>query len=242
MSHGVLLKFDPRAFLQRRTSWRDMTIRIFLSNPDVVAMCAGIDALETELLDDELIIVRSAVLSRQHEFAAGRSIARMCLAQLGCVGRSIPRHVSRAPIWPAGFVGSISHCHDTVGAAVARVEDHLSIGFDIEASNAVKPDLFEEILTDHEIRGMGNDLNSSAASLIFSCKEAVYKAVHPLADEEFGFGDVTITLAGNRFTAQGDPNLESEGLIHQGQGYIEHSDDHVRTLFLVPHQGLSAEA
>ncbi len=218
-----------------------MTIRVFLSNSDVIAMNADMDSLKTKLLGDELAIVQSAVPSRQREFAAGRTIARMCLEQAGCTGKSIPRHVSRAPVWPAGFVGSISHCGQTVGAAVARVEDHLSVGFDIETTNAVKPDLFEEILSDHDIRALGNTLDSSTATLIFSCKESVYKAVHPLVNEEFDFGDVTISLEGNRFTAIGDPKLESQNLIGNGQGYIEQSVDHVRTLFLVPHQAPSAE-
>ena len=59
---------------------------------------------------DEMAQVDAAVNSRRVEFATGRSCARRALARMGIrefVLRSNP--VSRAPRWPAGVVGAITH-------------------------------------------------------------------------------------------------------------------------------------
>ena len=47
--------------------------------------------------------------ARLAEFAQGRMHARIALARFGLADASIPMGSKRAPLWPAGFVGSISH-------------------------------------------------------------------------------------------------------------------------------------
>lgn len=72
--------------------------------------------------------------SRQTEFLAGRYCAGIALGRLS---PESPRAVvgigpGSAPIWPQGFVGSISHSKNLVSAVVARAQVADGIGFDIE--------------------------------------------------------------------------------------------------------------
>lgn len=57
----------------------------------------------------ERALVASAVPDRVREFATGRWCARQTLSKLGIVGFSPLADPSRAPIWPEGIAGTITH-------------------------------------------------------------------------------------------------------------------------------------
>src|SRR5277367_2552834 len=63
-----------------------------------------------------------AVRARRTEFLAGRACARSALRKLadGRADDAIPIGPDRAPVWPAGIVGAITHAHGFAAAAVAR--------------------------------------------------------------------------------------------------------------------------
>src|SRR5438876_615194 len=75
------------------------------------------------LFGEERALVAGASPVRRREFTAGRVCARDALQQLGGPRCAILRDPSRAPIWPEGFVGSISHAAGYCVAAAARTAD-----------------------------------------------------------------------------------------------------------------------
>ena len=101
--------------------------------PDGMAVSAvqG-DNYDTPLLPEEECAVASAVEKRRREFAAGRACARNALAKLGMPEVAIPRGAHGEPVWPAGAVGSITHCDGFCACAVARRELIWSVGIDAE--------------------------------------------------------------------------------------------------------------
>ncbi|WP_211470524.1 4'-phosphopantetheinyl transferase family protein [Collimonas humicola] len=139
----------------------------------------------------------NAVLKRQVEFAAGRLCALRALQKQGCAGAgtlAIGEH--RAPLWPLGYIGSISH-GDGLAVAVAAVsEEWHALGIDIEtvlSREAAQP-LVEHLMTAAEVA-----IGSSAGlalerwlSLVFSAKESLFKALYPFVGRYFDFLDVEV--------------------------------------------------
>ena len=146
---------------------------------------------------------------------------------------SIPADENRCPRWPEGIVGSISHTDDTAGVALARTRDYLSLGFDIEARGAVTAELRDMVLTKREQAQIESYSDPDFATLIFSCKESIYKAVYPLAGEFLEFHDIEINFADEGFTAECTGDRRSKSYIEGGKGYIEADADLVQTLFLI---------
>ena len=131
------------------------------------------------------------------DFSIGRFCAMKALEQLGIQDATIPIGADRAPIWPDGIVGSISHCDSLVGAIVAKKSDHISLGLDIEEIGRVTPDLYDLVFTENEKSYLasftGRELEEQS-TLIFSIKEAFYKYQHPLTKTFLDFLDVEVSL------------------------------------------------
>jgi 4'-phosphopantetheinyl transferase EntD len=178
--------------------------------PDVIAVEA-IGAVEPDLVYDiETAAIARAVDSRKLEFERGRSCARRALAELGVAPTAIPADSSRAPIWPVGVIGTISHCRDYCVAAVARSSTRSSIGIDAEVLQPIAANVERMILRDDERRQL-QQLAPTApwACVVFSAKEAVYKAWHPLARCWLDFHAVEIRLdpTSGRFEAVTQPDV-----------------------------------
>jgi len=154
----------------------------------------------------EAPFVARATPARQAEFAAGRAAARQALRAVGLVPFAIPMRADRAPVWPAGIVGSITH-HDGQCLAVAtRRRIAAGLGLDLEPLDPLAPDLAFEITTAAErtwLSGQPEDLRGVLARVVFSAKEASYKALYPQTGEVVGFDAMEIRpdLALGRFTA-----------------------------------------
>lgn len=99
--------------------------------PDRVAFSVSTQDLDGALYPDEDAIVQNAVETRRREFTTARLCAREALIALGFASAPILQDGSRAPIWPEGVVGSITHCAG-FRAAVARRETVRSLGIDAE--------------------------------------------------------------------------------------------------------------
>ena len=127
-----------------------------------------------------------AVPRRVAEFTAGRAAARMALSQLGVAAVAIPMGSDRAPVWPSGLCGSISHMDGLCIAVAAREGNIAALGIDVESAAALDADLMPSIATSLELRRMGG-APSLAAKRLFSAKEAAYKAQYPLSRRVFGF-------------------------------------------------------
>lgn len=149
------------------------------------------------LFAEETAATRKMVEKRHREFAAGRAAARAAMADLGLPPVAIPMGHDRAPVWPEGLCGSISHC---AGAAVALVAHHdtaTTLGIDIEDDTPLDADLWPDILTSQEVDWLMRQPEPTRgrhAKAIFSAKEAVYKAQYPLTGRMLSFGDITVRL------------------------------------------------
>ena len=143
-----------------------------------------------------------ALPKRQGEFAAGRAAARQALGMLGHPAAPIPAGEDRAPVWPKGITGSISHGGTLCAAALADQPD--LIGLDIEPDTPLNAGLLDRICTPEEAAAIAGPDQLALAKLIFSAKEAAYKAQYPLSRTIFGFDHmaVTLDLPNGTFTAR----------------------------------------
>jgi 4'-phosphopantetheinyl transferase EntD len=166
-----------------------------LLGPDVtVRQCAADADLVELLLPEERAEVARAVRKRRAEFAAGRVAARAALSAIGVGEVPLLPGPERAPLWPAGIVGTIAHTRRRAVAAVARVDRIRGVGLDLEPDDPVEPDLFASILTPDELGKLAGNPEERGRSvrLVFTAKEAVFKALHPLTGVFLEFGDVAV--------------------------------------------------
>jgi 4'-phosphopantetheinyl transferase EntD len=154
------------------------------------------------LFPEEEALVARAVDKRRREFTTARDCARTALAGLGIGPTPILSGHRGAPQWPPGVVGSITHCPGYRAAAVARGRDILTIGLDAEPDEVLPDGVLAEVSLPGE-RERLRDLAAAAPAtcwdrLLFSAKEATYKAWFPLAQRWLGFEEAEITInAGN---------------------------------------------
>lgn len=187
--------------------------------PDNVAVAARDPRLMPNTTDpSEGAAVERAVPKRVAEYHAGRAAARAAMVAMGLPPRPIPMGADRAPIWPEGLSGSISHTAQACVAVVGARDDWVGIGVDLEEATALDPLMVGEICTLSEQAWLGTqpaDERGLMAKLIFSAKEAAYKAQYPLSGALFGFEmlELTIDRAESRFEAQ---FLQAQGPFSQG--------------------------
>jgi 4'-phosphopantetheinyl transferase EntD len=135
---------------------------------------------------------------RRREFTTARACARTALASLGFAPAPILPGERGAPQWPPGSVGSITHCAGYRAAAAAHACDVLTIGLDAEPDEVLPGGVLEAVSLPGE-RERLRDLAAAAPGtswdrLLFSAKEATYKAWFPLARCWLGFEDADVTI------------------------------------------------
>lgn len=153
------------------------------------------------LLPTERQFVATAAPARQREFAWSRACARRALRSMDHPGGPIMRGPHRQPIWPKGYIGSISHCRDYAVAAVTRDTRYVSVGVDVELTAArLTSGVVSVFATAEEIEWLAAEPKVTAL-LVFSAKESFYKALFPLTGRWLEFRDVTVSLVPgtNRF-------------------------------------------
>jgi len=175
--------------------------------PVGIATSAGsITGPNTPLAAAELPPTARMSPRRYAEYSAGRAHARQALGQLGVDSPVVGVGPGRAPRWPAGFVGSISHAGDLVLAVAAPSSRIRAIGVDVEQAVPLDPDLVERVCRPGELAAPGPTAGSPARTkLIFSAKESVYKCMAPATGVFLEFEDVELLFeAGvDRFRARG---------------------------------------
>ncbi len=164
--------------------------------PGCVALRAGAIAAHVgPIWPEEAARVARAADGRRAEFAAGRSLARQALADLGAAPCALPSSPGGAPAWPAGYLGSITHSRDQAAAAVARQTDLRALGIDLESGLRFKPGMERLVLLPAEIAALPtDDGRARAATLRFCAKEAFYKMQYPLTGQRLGFHDAQVDL------------------------------------------------
>lgn len=131
---------------------------------------------DLELFEQEETTLAYASPDRLAEFRTARSCAREALRALGEPMTSIPVGVDRAPVWPAGIVGSITHCVGYRAAVVAKREHVLAVGVDAEPDAPLPPGVAEGTLTAGETAATRYlSAGTNWDRLLFSAKESVFK-------------------------------------------------------------------
>ncbi len=166
--------------------------------PEVVTLSATPEIWSGALLpEEEACLSPRAVEKRRREFTAGRVCARAALERLGIRGVPLRAGPDRAPVWPPGVVGSLSHCPDYCGVAVARRGAIAGLGFDAERLRPLGDRVVALICSEGErahLASLPGLTPALWAMVVFCAKESAYKCQHPLTGMALGFKDVEILL------------------------------------------------
>jgi 4'-phosphopantetheinyl transferase EntD len=160
-----------------------------------------------ELLPEEHQLVAKAVEKRRLEVTNVRTAARRALARIGVPPVPLLRGAKGQPLWPAGVVGSMTHTAGYCAAAVADADKIRSVGIDAEVHDRLPDGVLDAIALPEEkiqLTALGDTGSISWDRLLFSAKEAVYKAWFPLTERWLGFEEARITIdpANSGFTAE----------------------------------------
>jgi 4'-phosphopantetheinyl transferase EntD len=164
--------------------------------PDGVrTACLVGDVPAGPLLPDEERALGRVGDHRRRDFTAARCCARRAFAGLGVPPVAVLPGPDRAPRWPEGVVGSITHCRGYAAAAVARSGEYLTVGIDAEPANPL-PSGVRDMVTDAGERAHLAGLPDGVPwdTVLFCAKESVYKAWYPLARTWLGFQDAEVSL------------------------------------------------
>jgi 4'-phosphopantetheinyl transferase EntD len=153
----------------------------------------GLDTLDDTLLPPEDRAVARAVEKRREEFARGRACARAALQALGKGPVPIGVGPGRQPIWPEGFVGSITHGAGIVAAAVANIEELSALGIDVESLEPLSSSVQSMVVQPEDRLGDPG----KEGKIVFSAKESVFKALYPICGLWMEFDAVSV-LPGKR--------------------------------------------
>jgi 4'-phosphopantetheinyl transferase EntD len=135
---------------------------------------------------------------------------------------------NRAPIWPDGVVGSITHTGAFAAAAVAWVADIAALGIDSEQiiDPAAARDIADICMVDEAtlFKAAHGRNFCEFCTFVFSAKESVFKCLFPLTRKFLEFSDVLITSIDwhrNYFTwttvsgyAGTGRQSQADGLVH----------------------------
>jgi len=164
------------------------TLQPLNEHPDIHLLDAHYDAAHfTESLFTSLNIpapehLQRAVKKRRAEYLASRYCLQQALASWGIPAFLLRNSPDRAPIWPQGIRGSLSHTHQRVCALLTRRQDRL-LGGDWERIMA--PQVASE--THHMLISAAEKTRLEQSHVPFttalpvgmSLKESLYKALYP---------------------------------------------------------------
>lgn len=149
------------------------------------------------LRSDEARLLPSPACTRKKiEFELGRAAAHLAMQRIGHQHSvRVLRGEGGEPLWPDGIVGSITHCYPW-SVAVAAHAANLAIGIDLESVKRIHgPDISYLICRNSELAWVqsGNGNFHERLAMIFSAKEALYKALYPLCRRYIDFMEVELS-------------------------------------------------
>ena len=198
----------------------------------VAFTCGRVDDHTRELLPGERAGLARMGDVRRREYSSGRRVARQALKLLGTPDVAVTTH-GRAPVWPPGIVGSITHSRTLALAMVGRSNDVAGIGVDLELEGRVTDQLAARVLLDRERERVAEN---DWPTMLFAAKEAVYKAVSPLVGEYLEFADVEVSAStdGTYRAAMTRPG-KSKTAVAAGRGWYQRVEGHWLCVFLLPY-------
>lgn len=192
---------------------------------------AKLGAYSDSLLGDEITEHAVMGVSRRLSFASGRHCVRFVQKTLGLQQAPLGRE-GRVPVWPKDWVGSISHSNQVAVAVMSK--SVRGIGVDIEHLGRVARKLWPSVFTLEEQSWLAY-APEFCADVMFSAKEAGYKAVFPLQRKFIGFHEAQVELDlpqqqfKIRYLGKHTPNR----LLDSGTGHWHRAEDHVLTIFVL---------
>ncbi|MBT2397109.1 4'-phosphopantetheinyl transferase superfamily protein [Streptomyces sp. ISL-100] len=148
------------------------------------------------LFPGEHAFVEKAVEKRRREFTVVRSCARRAMEKLGVPPQAVLPGERGAPLWPAGVIGSMTHCDGYCAAALAPAGDLEVLGIDAEPHLALPAGVEKTVTLPVErerLRRLASDDPTVCWDrLLFSAKESVYKAWFPAARKWLDFSEAEI--------------------------------------------------
>jgi 4'-phosphopantetheinyl transferase EntD len=200
--------------------------------PPEVSVWELTDGTEPDpLYPEEELLVACAVPKRRREFASSRTCARRALARIGIGSFPILSASSRAPIWPSGVVGSITHCDSYTAAAVCSDNQFRSIGIDAEVNHPL-PDGTADLIASPGERAPLKELLDPAICwdrLLFSAKESIFKAWSPLSTGWLDFLQAEVTLDPLRLTFRAKLLIDSPATGEFLEGRFQVSRNRILT-------------
>ncbi|NOY92736.1 MAG: 4'-phosphopantetheinyl transferase superfamily protein [Deltaproteobacteria bacterium] len=192
-------------------------------------------AVATRLLPAEEPVIARAVAKRRMEYASGRTLARRALEGAGfehAASFAILQDEQRAPLWPEGFTGSITHTVGRVAAAALSTSLFRGVGLDVEREAPLSEGVAKRVLTPED-EAMLARLRSAdrafAGKLVFSAKECAYKCQYALTQTYLGFDamwvevdlDASIFIAHfQREVGEFAEGATLEGRFARGEGLV----------------------
>lgn len=160
----------------------------------VFVTAQAVEDCSASLHPDELGYMSRFGVKRRNTFSSGRACARNVLSDLGQAFVPLPRAEDGSIVWPAGFIGSVSHTDYWAVAAVARSASSAAkaMGIDLEPRKVLNPKLLAKIATPSEVQAIQDDEDWQSIAL-FSLKESLYKCLRPSYGRFISFHDVEMS-------------------------------------------------
>jgi 4'-phosphopantetheinyl transferase EntD len=170
--------------------------RLSVNEHVALAIMSAFGQPDYVLHPDEAKLLPARACSRKRiEFGLGRAAAHLAFEQLGFQDSArVLRGENGEPLWPDGIIGSITHCYPWNVAVAARSSYCVAIGVDLESLHRMEgPDISHLICRQAELDWVrdGRDFRQRLA-MIFSAKEALYKALYPICRRYIDFMEVEL--------------------------------------------------
>lgn len=188
--------------------------------------------------------------ARVRETASGRALARTLLVQGGASDGVVGRGADGAPLWPAGWIGTISHTSALLAVAVAPAHALRGIGIDLELSDGLRDTSpIDAICLNGAERALADACAlgpARARVLFFSAKEALYKALYPSVRRYIDFLEVEVracdAAAGTLTLAALPPLASTMPAACVWTATFCHAAGHVATAVTLLHAGATQKA
>ncbi|WP_052673404.1 4'-phosphopantetheinyl transferase family protein [Rouxiella chamberiensis] len=179
-----------------------------------------------------------AVGKRRGEYLASRLAARTALQCYGIADFFLENDADRAPVWPQGIVGSLTHTATRAVILTARADCRHHVG--VDAENLLKASSAQELAsmivgeTEEALLQRCEMPWAAALTLAFSLKESLYKALYPHLKQFMSFHSArVIELNGEtghallQLTSTLDEDYPAGRVF---RGYFAWQEEHVLTV------------
>ena len=162
---------------------------------------------------------------RNQEYLLGRLAIKDALVSLGNVPAWIERDpLTKAPVWPNGITGSLSHSSGLALAVVSDSPPILGLGVDIEKANrTIDPKIESHICTQDEsedLHSLHSNNRAIRLLLTFSAKESLYKCFYAkIPMNLLRFKNVSLKWESNTWTADWKFPYKRKYLVEKIIGY-----------------------